>query len=83
MDCSASPRLSARPTSSCLVWPSREEIPRPSLRQAQSLSGTLRRNWLDDGWLMEVRGIPVEFPNYGRHDSEKVPDTLNSARKST
>jgi len=34
-----------------------EKIPRPSLRQAQSLSGTVRRNWLDNGWLTEAPGI--------------------------
>jgi hypothetical protein len=73
MGCSASPRLCARPKSFRLVWPSRERIPRASqslpLRQdsgqalnmlkgqAQSLSRTVRRNWLDDGWLGEVRVI--------------------------
>jgi hypothetical protein len=50
MDYSASPRLCPRPKSFCLVWPSREEVPRPSPQQAQSLSGTGRRTWLDNDW---------------------------------
>ncbi len=53
-------------------------VPEPALNmlkgQTQSLSGTGRRNWLDNGGLMDGHGIPVESQNYGCHDSEKVPD---------
>jgi hypothetical protein len=38
-------------------WNSCERIPRPSLRQAQSLSSTVRRNRLDNGLLIDVRRI--------------------------
>ncbi len=34
-----------------------EKMPRPSLRQALSLSGTGRRNGLGNGWLTEAPGI--------------------------
>ncbi len=57
---SASLCLCARPKSFCLGWPPRGRIPRPSLRQAQSLSGTVRRNRLDNGGLTEVGAIHLE-----------------------
>ena len=65
MDYSASPRLCARPKSFCLslAFPRRNPatVPEPALNmlkgQAQSLSGTVRRNRRDNGWLMDVTGI--------------------------